>query len=488
MSNLLVVDNPADWPLETEGLTVVPARAYLTDAAYGEDRSSRVFNLCRSYRYQSLGYYVSLLAEARGHKPLPHASTIEDLQSQNLVRVLTDELNELVAQTLAHLKSKRFELSIYFGLNVTPRYNVLTKQLFNLVQAPLLRVRFERDSLEDNWRTQSIRLIGAHEIPEAHRKFALDAASRYFGGRNRPKNAPRYDIAILHNPKDNSQPSNAKALQKFAEAAEAIGMRPEFITPSDYARLPEFDALFIRDSTYVHHYTYRFSRRAAAEGMVVIDDPDSILKCNNKVYLAELMARHNLPAPRTLMVHRDNVDQILPMLALPCVLKQPDSAFSVGVDKVETEAELHLKVAELLTKSDLIVAQEYLPTDFDWRVGILDRRVIFVCKYYMAKGHWQIIDHNGENGPQEGLVEALAVSEAPEEVLSIALEAANLIGDGFYGVDLKQIGNRCAIMEINDNPNVDYGNEDFVLRDALYREVMGVFLRRLEQRRQQVAE
>jgi glutathione synthase/RimK-type ligase-like ATP-grasp enzyme len=462
---------------------VVPARTYLTDPAYGEDRSARVFNLCRSYRYQSLGYYVSLLAEARGHKPLPHAGTIEDLQSRNLVGVLTAELAELVDQTLAHLKSTRFELSIYFGLNVTPRYNVLTRQLFTLLQAPLLKVRFERDSDVGNWRTQGIRLVGAHEIPEAHRKFALEAANLYFGGRKRQKGPPRHKLAILHNPKGSNQPSDAEALGKFAEAADALGLTAEFITPADYARLPEFDALFIRDSTYVHHYTYRFSRRAAAEGLVVIDDPDSILKCNNKVYLAELLARHNLPTPRTLMVHRDNVDQILPMLALPCVLKQPDSAFSVGVDKVETEAELQAKVDELLANSDLIVAQEWLPTDFDWRVGILDGRVIFVCKYYMASGHWQIIDHNGENGPEEGAVEALAVGEAPEEVLDIALQAANLIGDGFYGVDIKQAGNRCCIMEVNDNPNVDAGNEDGVLKDALYREVMGVFLRRLEQRK-----
>jgi glutathione synthase/RimK-type ligase-like ATP-grasp enzyme len=75
------------------------------------------------------------------------------------------------------------------------------------------------------------------------------------------------------------------------------------------------------------------------------------------------------------------------------------------------------------------------------------------------------------------------VGEAPEEAVRIALQAARLIGDGFYGIDIKQVGNRYCIVEINDNPNVDAGNEDAVLKDALYREVMGVFLRRLAQRR-----
>src|SRR4051812_21849238 len=104
-STLIVDDDPTDWPLEISGLSGVTGRAYLTDPTYGEDRSAKVVNLCQSYRCQSMGYYVSLLAEARGHKPVPQAGTIEDLQSQNLVRVLTDELAELVNQTLAPLKS-----------------------------------------------------------------------------------------------------------------------------------------------------------------------------------------------------------------------------------------------------------------------------------------------------------------------------------------------------------------------------------------------
>ena len=186
---------------------------------------------------------------------------------------------------------------------------------------------------------------------------------------------------------------------------------------------------------------------------MVIDDPDSILKCNNKVYLAEL-------------------------LALPCVLKQPDSSFSVGVDKVDSEHALRAMVNTLLEKSELIVAQEWLPTEFDWRAGVLDRRVIFVCKYYMAHGHWQIIDHG--NGRSEGKTVSLAVGEAPAEVVRIALEAANLIGDGFYGVDIKETSTRFCVIEIKDNPNVDAGSEDGVLKDALYRAVMGVFVRRLK--------
>ena len=68
-----------------------------------------------------------------------------------------------------------------------------------------------------------------------------------------------------------------------------------------------------------------------------------------------------------------------------------------------------------------------------------------------------------------------------------AVRAANLIGDGLYGVDLKQSGQQCYVMEVNDNPNVDAGNEDGVLKDALYREIMGVFMRRVQERKRVAA-
>jgi glutathione synthase/RimK-type ligase-like ATP-grasp enzyme len=485
VSVLVVVDNPRDWPLDLPGVSVVPARAYLTDPAYGEGRSVKVFNLCRAYRYQSLGYYVSLLAEARGHKPLPRVSTMEDLQSQNLVRLLTEDLDDMVRTALAPIRSETFELSIYFGRNVASRYDALSHQLFSRLQAPLLRAHFERR--REQWRLRSVRAIATSDIPPSHHDFVVEAATAYFMGHRRPvhrRPSPRFDLAILHDPDNPEPPSNARAMQQFERAAAEVGLAVETLTRADIGRLPEFDALFIRDTTYANHYTYRFARRAAADGLVVIDDPDSILRCNNKVYLAELLTRHNVPAPRTLMVHHDNVDQIVSGLGLPCVLKQPDSSFSLGVTRVESESELLARVGELLQKSELIVAQEYLPTEFDWRVGILDRRPLFVCKYFMAAGHWQIVKREpGRRGYVEGPVRALAVAEAPEEVVRTALRAANLIGDGLYGVDIKQVGSRCVVIEVNDNPNVDAGNEDGVLKEALYREIMGSFVRRIEARK-----
>ena len=58
----------------------------------------------------------------------------------------------------------------------------------------------------------------------------------------------------------------------------------------------------------------------------------------------------------------------------------------------------------LLQKSDLVITQEYIPAAFDWRVGVLDRRALFVCKYFKAPDHWQVIKRDA-NGRVEGQAE-----------------------------------------------------------------------------------
>ena len=484
MSILLIVNNPRNWPLHIPGVAVTSARAYLTDPAYSEDRSTKIFNLCRSYGYQSTGYYVSLLAAARGHKPLPDINTIQDLKSQYVIKAISEEMEEQIQKAFRRIRSKSFILSIYFGQNMARHYDGLSRRLFSQFQAPLLRAEFVKRKA---WQLESIRPLAINDIPENHRAFVVQAATEYFSGRKRrvrKRMAPRFDLALFHNPEEKQPPSNGKALRKFQKAAEAVGLDLEMITRDDMHRLAEFDALFIRETTAINHHTFRIAQRAAAEGLVVMDDPDSMLKCSNKVYLAELLSRHSIPIPRTLVIHRNNISDITKVLGLPCILKQPDSAFSMGVVKVETDDKLNEEVLRLLSKSDLIVGQEFLPTSFDWRVGICDRRPLYVCRYYMARRHWQIIKRDeAGNTHSEGEADTLSVGEAPDEVVKTALKAANLIGDGLYGVDLKQVGQKYYVIEVNDNPNIDAGIEDAVMKDALYREIMGVFLKRIEQRK-----
>ena len=325
------------------------------------------------------------------------------------------------------------------------------------------------------------------DIPLEHRDFVIQRAQEYFAGKRvalPKKAATRYDLALLYCPEEQNTPSNPKAIQKFIKAAENLGFRTELITKEDYGRIAEFDALFIRETTNVNHHTFRFARRAAAEGLVVIDDPHSILNCTNKVFLAELMERYDIPIPKTIVIDKDTMDKVTQELTYPFILKQPDGSFSQGVIKINNAEEFDQQKSVLFKKSELLIAQEYMPTEFDWRVGILDRQPLFVAKYYMAKNHWQIYRHHQSGRSHSGNAEAVAVENTPKQVIQTALRAANLIGKGFYGVDLKQVKNKCYVIEVNDNPNVDAGVEDAVLHEELYNRIMLSILQRIEKKKQ----
>ena len=97
-------------------------------------------------------------------------------------------------------------------------------------------------------------------------------------------------------------PSSPKTLMHWAKIAAPLGVEVEPITKKDLARLAEFDALFIRETTSIRNHTYRFARRAMQEGMPVIDDPISMIRCTNKVYLNELMTHARLPVPPTIVI------------------------------------------------------------------------------------------------------------------------------------------------------------------------------------------
>ena len=219
--------------------------------------------------------------------------------------------------------------------------------------------------------------------------------------------------------------------------------------------------------------------------MPVIDDPRSILKCTNKIYLAELLQANNVPCPRTLILDRRRIGQIERELGYPAVIKIPDGSFSRGVYKALNAAEMVSIAKRIFRDTDLIIAQEFMGTAFDWRVGVLDRKPLYVCKYFMARDHWQIVKHGvaGE-APEAGGSRTFALGAAPPRVIEVATRAASLIGSGLYGVDLKETERGVFVVEVNDNPNIDAGVEDAVLKDDIYRAVLAELVRRLEKRMQ----
>ena len=478
---------PSAFPATLGQLIWLP-RIYITRPENFRARSVRVVNLSRDCVYLGTGYYASLLAEARGHKVIPSVRTILDLGRKSLYRFALPELDAVLAKQLAHLAEPPTEsvrLLIAFGTTEDARFGELARAVFDRFRHPLLAVSM-RPSNNGSLRIRSVQPLVPGDLSAEQTAWFNAALARYVKvpwRADRAQPVPRYSIAILHDPQEKLAPSKAAAIERFVRVGATMGLEVEPIRRQDFLRLAEFDALLIRETTTLTNHTYRFARRAEREGMAVIDDPNSIVRCTNKVYLAELLAANGVPTPKTIVLDRRHLKAVGSQLGFPIVLKVPDGSFSRGVFKVQDEAELQAKASELLEDSDLILAQEFVPTRFDWRVGVLNREPLYACQYFMPKKHWQIVKHEADGRFEEGAFKTHAVAQAPREVTELGCRAAALIGDGLYGVDIKQTDKGLVVIEINDNPNLDVGVEDAVLKDELYRRVLGELVRRIEARR-----
>jgi len=469
-----------------EHYKIITAKEYITNSStFLDEKKAYIINLCSSYKYQSIGYYVSLLAEARGHKPLPEVLQIQDLKSLKVLRKVANQCSELIEKSLCSITSEHFELSVYFGKNIALRHERLSNELFQLLKIPLFKVYFVRDKTtksKNSWKIKGIQQLKIEEIPQEHYEFFNYALNDYINLKKKFQKKIKhthYDLAILINPDEKNPPSNEKALMKFQTIGKKMGFNVEFLYPDDMDRLAEFDALFIRETTAVNHHTYQFSRLAEAMGLIVIDDPNSILKCSNKVFLTELLVKNKIKIPETYILYKSNYTEIADQLEYPCVLKQPDSAFSLGVVKVSDKKEFIQETENLFKTSELLLVQKFIYTDFDWRIGVLNKKPLFACKYYMAKNHWQIYNWNSKED-KEGKFQTLPIYMVPDKVVEVAIKASSLIGEGLYGVDIKEVQGEPYVMEVNDNPSIDSGIEDDYDGNKLYEEILKYFYDKIQ--------
>jgi len=483
--HVIIVQKPADRSWAAKMGTVVTARDYITGAEKFGTKQTRVINLSDEFEYLDLGYYCSLLAEARGHNVIPTVETILDLSRKTLYQVALPELNAALRKDIEKLPKppkSGFSLTMCFGQAYDGRFGGFARRVFDRFRCPLLRVQV---ALEERWQVKAIEAITPTDLSPHEFEYFVAALENYTRAHWRTpkvKAPPRYSLAILQNPREAMPPSNREALKKFVALGPPLGLGVEMIESKDFLRLGEYDALFIRETTALDNHTYRFAKKARHEGLVVIDDPISILRCTNKVYLAELLQAQHLATPKTIIVDRQNLLAAEETLGYPMVLKIPDGSFSRGVFRAEKHDEMIELSRKLFQRSDVILAQQYMYTEFDWRVGVLNKQPLYASQYFMSRKHWQVVKHGPNGRSVEGGFKTIAVEEAPKEVVSLALRAAGLIGDGLYGVDLKQTKDGVYIIEINDNPSIDRGVEDTVLKDDLYLAILKDFLRRIEAR------
>lgn len=274
-----------------------------------------------------------------------------------------------------------------------------------------------------------------------------------------------------------SDPSEEAALQNFKCAAENAGQEFSFLFREEIAEIPKFNAVFIRATTDPLNTAYVVSKTAWTLGLKVIDDPESIQICANKIHQYALLEKFDVPHIPTVFLnkyelHHKNIASIFDTLGKPVVIKAPYTSFSRYVEKAACETSFRDITKRFFRKSDVLAVQKFTPTAFDWRVGVLNDEVLYVCKYMIPKGRWKHgAKLRGKPTVIWGRTVAMKNQTAPQHVKDLALEACRVVGKGLYGVDIKEVDGEYVVVEVNDNPSIYAGYEDRCAKD-LYDKVI----------------
>jgi glutathione synthase/RimK-type ligase-like ATP-grasp enzyme len=165
--------------------------------------------------------------------------------------------------------------------------------------------------------------------------------------------------------------------------------------------------------------------------------------------------------------HHKRIMNVFRTFGIPVVIKAPYTSFSKYVEKVSCETSFREVAEKFFRRSDVLVVQKFMPTPFDWRVGVLNGEVLYVCKYMMRKGRWKHGSKlRGKPRYVWGRTVSLRNDHSPLRLRETALRACEIIGHGLYGVDVKEINGEYIVVEVNDNPSIYAGFEDCRKKDV----------------------
>lgn len=166
--------------------------------------------------------------------------------------------------------------------------------------------------------------------------------------------------------------------------------------------------------------------------------------CGNKIITSSLLARDNVPSPRTLVAFTpESALQAIEEVGYPAVLKPAVGSWgrllSLVSDRYAAEAILEHKEILGSYHHSIFYVQEYVPKpNRDIRSFVVGDRCI--CAIYRYSDHWLT------NTARGGRAENCPVSD---EIAEISLAAARAVGGGVVAIDILESERGLLVNEVN---------------------------------------
>jgi len=211
-----------------------------------------------------------------------------------------------------------------------------------------------------------------------------------------------------------------------------------------------------RTGSGTSYYAMSVLRHLERMHVPVLNTSDSIDAAQDKMYSTQILAQHNIPVPKTMLV-RFPVDTSLveKQIGFPCVIKILSGSYGNGVHLVQDANALE-ELMEFVSnlKSPLnILIQEYIGKypGTDVRVLVIGGKIIGAMKRSSTDGGFKANISRGGVG---------SVYEIDQELAELSLRCAKVLNLEIAGVDVLIDEDGYKVCEVNSAPGFE-GFEKF---------------------------
>jgi RimK family alpha-L-glutamate ligase len=211
------------------------------------------------------------------------------------------------------------------------------------------------------------------------------------------------------------------------------------------------DAVLVRTGADTNYFTLALLRQLEGFDIPIINSCQSIINTKDKMLSSQLLAKSNLPTPRTMLVSFPvNVNIVEQEIGFPCVVKLVTGSQGKGVYLCKDRnffVDLMELIDNLKTKKFLII-QEFINSGelFDLRVWVIGDTVKLAMKRTPPEGDFKAnISHGGQGQP----------FDLTDEIIDVSQRTAECFGLDITGIDLLYDGKKYLVCEANSSPGFE---------------------------------
>ena len=211
----------------------------------------------------------------------------------------------------------------------------------------------------------------------------------------------------------------------------------------------DLDAIIPRIGASNTYYGATLVRHFSAMNVFSIVSAGAILQSRDKWTCSQLLAKADVPIPKTILGMNSNIASLLSNFKnQPVIIKILEGTHGNGVILAETYLNALSTIETLKTAGVKFLLQEYIEESkgTDLRVIVVNGEVVAAMKRQSKEGDFRSNLHRG------GTSEKIKLTPDEENV---AIQAAKAMRLGVCGVDILQSERGPLVLEINSSPGLE---------------------------------